>query len=161
VSPTIMEILLLLAVSNGAPVLARKLFADRFDYPLDLGKRFFDGRPVFGASKTIRGILASLLMTVVIARLMGFSLFFGIAFAALTMLGDLLSSFTKRRMGLAPSSRAYVLDQIPESLLPSIFAAYQMGLGVAQVLVVVILFFVLEVTLSPLFYKLGIRRQPY
>ena len=33
------------------------------------------------------------------------------------MLGDALSSFIKRRMGAAPSSRATGLDQIPEALL--------------------------------------------
>jgi CDP-archaeol synthase len=38
--------------------------------------------------------------------------------AATAMAGDLLSSFVKRRFGLAPSSKATGLDQIPEALFP-------------------------------------------
>ena len=34
------------------------------------------------------------------------------------MAGDLLSSFTKRRMRLASSSMAPGIDQVPESVLP-------------------------------------------
>jgi len=157
----ILQILLLLAVANGAPVLARALFKQRFDYPLDGGRRFFDGRPVLGASKTIRGVLVSLLITGVVAGLMGLTFLFGMAFGTLAMLGDLLSSFTKRRRGLAPSSCAYGLDQVPEALFPTVFAASRMDLGVTDVVLVVVLFFVFEVTLSPLLFRLGIRKQPY
>ena len=42
----------------------------------------------------------------------------GALVAAMAMLGDLFSSFLKRRMGLAPSRQAIGLDQIPESCFP-------------------------------------------
>ena len=38
----------------------------------------------------------------------------GLLVAATAMAGDLLSSFLKRRLALAPSSQAIGLDQIPE-----------------------------------------------
>jgi hypothetical protein len=34
--------------------------------------------------------------------------------------GDLLSSFVKRRMGLAPHAQAFMLDQAPEALLQAL-----------------------------------------
>ena len=59
----IVELLILIAVANGTPVLAKKLFGESFAYPLDGGARFFDGRPIFGPSKTARGLVFSLLIT--------------------------------------------------------------------------------------------------
>jgi CDP-diglyceride synthetase len=114
----ILQSLALLAFANGTPLFARKLFGDRFAQPLDAGVTFTDGRPLFGRSKTLRGILASLLVTTGGAWLVGVSPEIGATVALTAMAGDLFSSFVKRRLGLAPSSQALGLDQLPESLLP-------------------------------------------
>ena len=53
----IIQVLLLLGVANGTPIFARKLFGELFDAPLDGGIKFRDGRPLFGSSKTVRGIV--------------------------------------------------------------------------------------------------------
>jgi len=155
----ILQLIILLAVANGAPVLARALFNQSLNYPVDGGKRFIDGRPLLGASKTIRGVSASVLATAAAARLMGFSFAFGAGFGTFAMMGDLLSSFIKRRMGLPPSTRANGFDQVPESLFPMFFASSQMELEMAQMALVVVLFFILEIVSSPLLFKLGIRKQ--
>jgi hypothetical protein len=42
----------------------------------------------------------------------------GVVVGSMAMLGDLFSSFVKRRLNLPPSSRATFLDQVPESLFP-------------------------------------------
>ena len=114
----ILKLLILLAMANGTPVLAKALLGDRLARPLDGGAVFVDGRPLFGPTKTIRGILVSLVATPLTAWLIGLSWHLGVVVAALAIAGDLLSSFVKRRMGLASSSMALGLDQIPESLLP-------------------------------------------
>jgi CDP-2,3-bis-(O-geranylgeranyl)-sn-glycerol synthase len=77
------------------------------------------------------------------------------------MLGDLLSSFIKRRLGMASSSMALGLDQIPESLLPLLAVAETFELSGSTIAWTVAGFVVLELTLSPIFYWLGIRNQPY
>jgi hypothetical protein len=59
-------------VANGTPVIANKLFGNCFNQPLDCGVVFFDERPVFGRSKTIRGIIFSLLATTALTPLLGF-----------------------------------------------------------------------------------------
>lgn len=113
-----LKLLALLAVANGAPLVGRALLRDRFAWPLDAGVRFLDGRPLFGASKTIRGVLLALIFTPLASSLLGLGPMAGVQIAAGAMLGDLVSSFTKRRLGRPPSSQAPGLDQIPESLVP-------------------------------------------
>ena len=75
--------------------------------------QFVDGRPLFGASKTVRGILVSILITSACAPLLGLGLRIGLLVAISAMAGDLLSSFLKRRLDLQPGSQALGLDQIP------------------------------------------------
>jgi CDP-2,3-bis-(O-geranylgeranyl)-sn-glycerol synthase len=56
----ILKLVFLLTVANGAPVIAAKLFGKFLNQPLDRGAAFVDGRPIFGRSKTVRGIILSL-----------------------------------------------------------------------------------------------------
>jgi CDP-diglyceride synthetase len=98
-------------------VIAKLILGEAYATPIDGNTRFIDGRPLFGRSKTIRGVLVSLLVTALAALLIVLQFKFGLLVAA-AMAGDLLSSFLKRRFGLAPSSRATGLDQIPKALFP-------------------------------------------
>lgn len=153
--------LLLLIVAHGTPVLVRDLLGDRWNRPVDGGKTWHDGRPLFGRSKTIRGLLSATTTTAVAGYWIEFGWSVGAAFGLLAMTGDLLASFIKRRLGLPASAKATGLDQLPEAVLPLAVLAHPLGLGVAEIAAAAMLFFVLEVTLSPLLFKLGIRRRPY
>lgn len=155
------EILLLILVANGAPVVISYLFSHRSAYPVDGGFQLPDGYALFGQTKTWRGILSSILATTALALLLGINWFVGLLIALAAMAGDLLSSFIKRRSGLLPSSRAIFLDQVPESLLPTLAASLFWPLGLIQVMVIVVSFFILEIILSKIFYKLGVRKKPY
>jgi hypothetical protein len=157
----LLRLLLLLGVANGMPVLARKVLKDGLAAPLDGGLKFFDGRALFGPSKTIRGIVVSIAFTSVVGLFLGFDLWVGAALAALSMLGDLLSSFVKRRLGLEPHSQAFGLDQIPEALLPLLVLKDSLGLSWSDVAFVVLAFVLLGLLLSRVLYKFGIRDQPY
>jgi hypothetical protein len=77
------------------------------------------------------------------------------------MAGDLLSSFLKRRLGLAPSSRATGLDQIPESLFPLLACRSALALTAMDIATGCVIFFVGELLLSHLFFRLGLRDRPY
>ncbi len=157
----ILQLLTLLIIANGAPVLAQWLFRDHGAQPIDGGRRLRDGRPLLGASKTWRGLAAALLVTPVAAPAIGVAILTALLIAAMAMLGDLLSSFIKRRLNLPPSSQALGLDQIPESVLPALAAAPFLPLSIGEALLTVLLFFFLELGLSRLLYRLGIRKQPY
>lgn len=153
--------LLLLLVANGTPILVRLALGKRLEQPLDGGWRFFDGRPLFGPSKTIVGLIAALSASISLSVALSIGWMTGLLIGGLAMLGDLLSSFVKRRMGLRSSAMALGLDQVPESLIPLMVCAPVLGLSWTQVLLVTSAFFVLEVILSRIAYHLGIRQQPY
>jgi CDP-2,3-bis-(O-geranylgeranyl)-sn-glycerol synthase len=153
--------LILIVTANAAPIVIRNLLGERLKQPLDAGMMFSDGRPVFGASKTIVGLIASVVVTAAVTMQLGLSVDLGLLVAVLAMAGDLCASFIKRRIGLSPSSRAAGLDQIPESLFPSIGAAWYLDLTKWDILLIVVLFAVLEVALSPILFKLKIRNRPY
>jgi hypothetical protein len=157
----VLKLLVLLAVANGAPVLAKRLLGDRLARPLDGGAIFIDGRPLFGPSKTIRGIVVALAATPLAAALMGLSWQLGVVVAGLAVVGDLLSSFVKRRMGLPSGSMALGLDQIPESLLPLLGAWLFVPLSLLDVLVGVAAFFAGELILSRILFHLNLRERPY
>jgi CDP-2,3-bis-(O-geranylgeranyl)-sn-glycerol synthase len=63
-------------------------------------------------------VVSAILLTTLIAPLFDLSPAQGALFALLSMCGDLISSFTKRRLGIASSKSAPLLDQLPETLLP-------------------------------------------
>ncbi|MCB1751143.1 MAG: CDP-archaeol synthase [Gammaproteobacteria bacterium] len=154
-------LLLLLFIANGSPILARTLLGNRFQGALDGGWLLADGRPLLGPSKTLRGIVSAVLATTLAAPLLGVSWSIGLLIGGFAMLGDLLSSFFKRRLGLNPSAMAFGLDQIPESLLPLLVCRPLLDLSWLQVCLLTLGFLILELLLSQLLYRLGIRRHPY
>ena len=155
------RLVVLLAMANGAPVLAKKLMGNRFAAPLDGGMSFIDGRPLFGTSKTVRGIVLSVLTTSLGAPLVGLDWKLGALTATGAMGGDLFSSFVKRRLGLPPSSMAIGLDQIPESLIPLILCRLQLPVTAFDIAVGVTLFFIGELILSRLLFMAHVREQPF
>jgi len=157
----VIEILLLILVANGAPVVVSYLFSHRVSYPVDAGYKLADGYALFGQTKTWRGILSACLATVSVAWVIDIEWSIGLVIALTAMVGDLVSSFIKRRTGLTPSSRAIFLDQIPESLLPTLTASFFWPLGLIQVMAIVVSFFILEIVLSRIFFQLGVRKKPY
>jgi len=157
----ILELLVLLFLANGAPVIARNVLGERFAWPVDGGIRFIDGKPLFGASKTLRGLLFSVVFTALGAWSMGLGWVVGFVVAVASMAGDLFSSFIKRRFDVQVSGRATGLDQIPESLFPALACQRMLDLDVTEISAVVVLFFVGDVVLSPVFHKLRIRKRPY
>ncbi len=157
----ILRSLCLLTLANGSPVIAKKIFGSRLAWPIDAGARFLDGRPLLGPSKTIRGALISVAATAALAPLLGASFATGALVAAFAMIGDLVSSFTKRRLGLASSAQAIGLDQIPESLLPLLVCRDALSLTFADIAICTGVFLAGELVLSRVLYALHVRDQPY
>lgn len=157
----LIEALLLVSLANGTPVIAKKLLGGRFGAPLDGGVRFIDGRALLGPSKTVRGVVLAILVTVAGAVAIGLGAKVGAVAGATAMAGDLCSSFAKRRLGMAPHSMATGLDQIPESLFPLLACSGWLGLGAVDILVGVAAFLVGEVLVSRLLFRFNIRERPY
>lgn len=157
----ILQLLFLLMLANGTPVIAKKLFGERCAWPLDGGLRFVDGRPLFGRAKTVRGIVLAELVTTAGAPCIGLDWPVGAVVGIGAMAGDLCSSFVKRRLDIGVSGMAAGLDQVPEALLPLLLAGALLPLGAADIAVGLALFVIGAVLLSRLFYRLNLRDQPY
>jgi CDP-diglyceride synthetase len=157
---TIGQFLFLLLVANGAPIIARGIFKDLLSYPLDGGKILYDGRPLFGPAKTIRGLLAAGVATGCAALLVGRPMLLGVCLALYAMCGDLMSSFIKRRLGIKSGDSALGLDQSLEALTPAVMLRTPFAFQVTEIVIVVLAFFLLEIGLSRLLYRLHIRDRP-
>lgn len=156
-----LPVLLLLIVANGAPVLGHRLLGDRFAWRLDGGLKWRDGRDLLGPTKTMRGVVLSVILTAAIAMLLDISALTGGMLAVFAMLGDAASSFVKRRLNIPPSGEAFLLDQLPESLLPLLACQWRLGLQAADIAWLAVLFLLLQKLLSRILYRLHVRRRPY
>ena len=153
--------LLLLLAANGAPVVARLVLGQRLASPLDGGRCFIDGRPLIGPAKSWRGVIAAVVVTSLFALLLHYGWWLGALLGLLAMVGDLIASFIKRRLAIPSHGRAMGLDQLPEALLPLWLLQAPLGLDWRQVIAITLLFMLLNLLLSPLLYRLHIRRRPY
>src|SRR5260370_10752816 len=157
----ILQLLVLMTLANGTPIVAKKVFGWLFSFPLDGGTIFFDGRSLLGPSKTIRGILISVLVTTASAPLIGLDLTIGAIVAGAAMAGDLFSSFVKRRLNFPPSSQALCLDQVPESLFPMLACRDALSLTIADIALGVGTFFIGALILSRFLFRAHQRDEPY
>ncbi len=154
-------LLVLLLIANGSPIIAQIILRDRGGAALDRGRRLADGRAVFGPSKTLRGVLAALLATTLAGLALGYPWHIGPLIGAFAMIGDLFSSFIKRRLGMPSGSMALGLDHVPESLLPLLVCRPLLGLSWGQTLTLTAGFMIANLLLSRLMFRFGLRQHPY
>jgi len=157
----VFSVFLLLLIANGSPIIARAILRDRLAAPLDGGRTLSDGQRLLGASKTWRGLVAATLLSTLCAPLLGLSWQIGTLVGGLAMLGDALSSFVKRRLGMASGAMAPGLDHLPESLLPLIACRPLLPLSWTEVVLSSLGFMAANLLLSRLAYRLGLRERPY
>ena len=79
--------------------------------PLDGGEKWLDGKPFLGGHKTLRGCIVGVVMGLLIGVLQG-SFYAGLTQGLGAILGDLVSSFLKRRWDFAPGEGFPLLDQL-------------------------------------------------
>lgn len=156
-----LQLLLLILIANGVPIIVAAVCGHRGAWPVDGGRRWTDGRRLLGDAKTWRGVMLAPLATGLGAVLLDWPATVGVVVGVAAMLGDLLSSFIKRRLDVPTSGMALGLDQIPEALLPLLAVAGVFGLSGSTIAATTAGFVVLELSLSPILYWLGIRNRPY
>jgi len=84
--------------------------------PIDCGRKFRDGKPIFGANKTFRGFFLGLAVGTLVSLGLNFVLKYHVLLGFMTSLGalvgDLVKSFIKRRLNLAPGESLPLADQL-------------------------------------------------
>ena len=148
------DLVLLLIIANGTPALLGLVLGTHWNRPLDNNRQFSDKRPLLGPSKTLRGLISAIVVTGLLAPLFTLSVLEGASFALLAMLGDLCSSFIKRRLGFVSSRSAPLLDQLPESVLPLWGMQAALGSSMSEMALAVAIFLVIDLLLSGLLRRL-------
>jgi uncharacterized protein len=154
---SVLAALLFLLWGNFLPPLARLLFDHRFRAPLDGGREWRDGQPLFGPHKTIRGALAILAGSTAVFPLLGIAWWQAAAAGLLIVAGDLLSSFLKRRLKHRSGAIIPGLDQIFEGFLPLLVLAGPLDLSAGEAGAVLALF-IFTAFLGSLIWKFMMAR---
>jgi len=136
--------------------------------PLDMGKKFLNGRRIFGDGKTARGFVGGLIVGTIVGLLQSVAraplreyLLLGFLLALGALLGDLASSFVKRRLGIERGGAAPGLDQL-SFIVAALILASPVKVPSWQV-IAVILIITPPIHLATNFigYKLGLKSRPY
>lgn len=95
--------------------------------PIDFGKVFWDGKPVLGSHKTLRGFfsglvvgtLVGLIQTILFQHVLfrygtqfRYNILLGLMLSLGALVGDLAESFVKRRLNVSPGSSLPIADQL-------------------------------------------------
>ncbi len=137
-------------------------------HPIDLGRRLWDGRRILGDGKTFEGFLLGTLYatSVALAEALAASeptlATYGVAAGIGALLGDMLGSFVKRRLGYERGARVPLLDQLDfliGAYLATTIAGYKPPLLYALLFAAVV--YLLHRATNIAAYKLGIKPVPW
>ncbi len=149
----VFRIVVFLLWVNGLPPIVSVAVHERFGRQVDGGAVWFDGRPLFGRHKTIRGLVSSVAGGIAAFPWLHEAWWVAGIAALLAMAGDLFSSFIKRRSRFHSGRQVVVLDQLFEALFPLLFLNRHLSLSTEQNLLILVLF----ITTSFLFSRLWLH----
>jgi len=151
--------------ANGVPV----LFGG--GTPIDLGKDFLDGKPIFGSHKTYRGFIFGVAIGTFVgwaqeslapsAGLPRGDMMLGFVLSLGAMLGDLLGSFLKRRINLKPGAPLPILDQIDFVLIALLFGFLVKPPTLIEALIIMILTCPIHLLVNIAAYLLRLKETPW
>ena len=135
--------------------------------PIDLGKRFSDGKPIFGKNKTSRGFLSGLAVGTAVGLIesltFDYNILFGLFLSLGALFGDLVGAFIKRRLGLAPGDLLPIVDQVDFIVGAILFSVPICLPTLSWQLIIAVLIITPPVHLLTNFaaYKLGLKSNPW
>jgi len=133
--------------------------------PIDGGKVFSDGRPVFGSHKTIRGFVSGLVVGTLVgfglSLVIDYSVLLGFAVSLGALLGDLFEAFVKRRLGYAPGASFPVADQLDFVLGALLFSLFVSPPSWQVAVVVLIITPPIHLLTNFVAYHLGVKKEPW
>ena len=137
-------------------------------YPIDLGKKFFDGKPIFGRNKTFKGFFFGLAVGTAVGLVESvffpeYSILSGFLLSLGALFGDLTGAFVKRRLGLAPGDLLPVIDQVDfiiGAILFSFFFSFSI-LSLELIIAVLIITPPIHLLTNFAAYKLGLKDNPW
>jgi CDP-2,3-bis-(O-geranylgeranyl)-sn-glycerol synthase len=146
--------------ANAIPVIAGG------GHPIDFGKKFFDGKPIFGTNKTIRGFFSGLVVGTAVglvesAFFTEYPILFGFLLSLGALLGDLAGAFVKRRLGLAPGDLLPVIDQVDFIVGAILFSVFIFPFSLELIITVLIITPPIHILTNFVAYKIGLKNRPW
>lgn len=136
--------------------------------PLDFGKNFFDGKPIFGKNKTFRGFFFGLAVGTIVGILESFFFqehprYFGLILSFGALIGDLIGAFCKRRLGFKPGDLLPVIDQVDFIVGAIVFSLpfFMSTISAELAFAVLIITLPLHVLTNYVAYKIGFKSNPW
>lgn len=143
--------------ANAAPV----IFGGGF--PIDGGKTFIDGKPIFGSHKTLRGFFSGLIVGTLVSFVQGalfqYDMLLGFTLSMGALAGDLAESFFKRRLDLPPGSGLPIADQLDFILGALLFSLLVSPPPLPIVIIIVIITLPIHLLTNFLAYLLGVKKK--
>ncbi len=140
--------------ANAAPV----IFGG--GHPIDGGRLFRDGRPVFGSNKTVRGFFVGLITGTLVGIVQGTTLL-GFMLSLGTLVGDLVHSFVKRRLNMPPGSPFPVVDQLDFVVGALLFSIPIHQPSLPAALIIFIITPSIHLLTNLLAYFVGLKKTPW
>jgi CDP-2,3-bis-(O-geranylgeranyl)-sn-glycerol synthase len=146
-------------VANSTPVLLGG------GAPIDRGRQFIDGRPIFGTNKTLKGFSYGLLLGSVaaIAEAILFNdlllVLAGVAASLGALLGDLLGAFLKRRLDIAPGNPLPIVDQLSFVLGAVLFASPVLVITAGAIMILVVATIPIHLLSNAIAYSLKLKKR--
>ena len=134
--------------------------------PIDFGKNFSDGKPIFGKNKTIRGFFSGLAVGTAVGLVessffLEYPILFGFLLSLGALSGDLAGAFLKRRLGLAPGDLLPIIDQIDFIIGAIVFSFFIFPLSPELIVAVLIITPPIHILTNFLAYKAGLKSRPW
>ena len=158
-------------IANMTPIFAARLPLLRgWNTPLDFGARF-QGKRIFGANKTWRGLISGTVMGGLTSLSVetfvapsttqpGYVLLAGCLMGFGALFGDAAESFLKRRRGIPPGRSWFPFDQIDYVIGGLLFVDPLTLLPVLLMTVIVIIYVGLHLLASYIGYLMGLKPRP-
>jgi CDP-2,3-bis-(O-geranylgeranyl)-sn-glycerol synthase len=164
-------------VSNAAPVVAARLDVFKsLAFPLD-GNKKLNGESLFGESKTARGFFVGITSAIIVALIQYFiyigttnhsiylidynlfnSILIGFLLGTGALIGDLIKSFLKRRIGKKSGQSWPIADQIDYPLGALFFVSTIFIPSASHIITIIILSMMLSALANLCAYFLGIKK---
>ncbi len=145
-------------------------------HPVDFNRKFIDGRPILGPGKTFEGAFFGIITGTIVgtiqtllqerfasiaALLYPMSVKLGFILSLSAILGDMVGSFIKRRVGMKRGAKTPLLDSM-DFLIPSlIIARVFVGVGFEACIFLLVVTPVIHRAMNVLAYRLGMKDVPW
>lgn len=161
--------------ANMAPVIVKKI--NLFAFPIDFNKEI-NNKPIFGKNKTFRGLIFGIIFAIIVAYLQYLLysteffknisfieyrnwLLFGFLMGLGALIGDLVKSFFKRRLGIKPGEKFVPFDQTDFVVGALVFIMPIFDLTLQIFIVSLLLSFALHIIVNHAAFWLRIRSEKW